>query len=67
MLGEVVSTIVHQKVNGTESQRTPKLRLFAMIDTPGLGVRETWVRPLEISWMILFCYTLFEEDVLLSQ
>ncbi len=41
---------VHQKLNGTESQRTPKWVARA-IRYSGWGVRETWVL-LEISWIM---------------
>ena len=39
-----------QKLNGTLSQQTPKVCCDRTIRSSGLGVRETWVRPLEISW-----------------
>ncbi len=43
---------IHQKLNGTESQRTPdQVSCDRAIRHSGLGVRETWVL-LEISWII---------------
>ena len=39
-----------QKLNGTESQQTPKVCCDRTIRSSSLGVREKWVRPLEISW-----------------
>ena len=49
----VICLVVQQKLNGTESQRTPDQVSCdsSLLDTSGFfGVRETWVRPLEISW-----------------
>ena len=52
-------TISMQKLNGTESQRTPKWGAIEILDTQvGLGVRGPWVL-LENSWTIVsVAYTL---------